>query len=60
MENSKVWFITGASKGIGLLLAKKLLAQGQRVAATSRSEAGLIKAIGNASENFIPIKSLQN
>ncbi|TDW46513.1 NADP-dependent 3-hydroxy acid dehydrogenase YdfG [Flavobacterium sp. 270] len=56
MENSKVWFITGASKGIGLLLAKKLLAQGQKVAATSRSEAGLIKAIGNASENFIPLE----
>lgn len=56
MENSKVWFITGASKGIGLLLAKKLLAQGQKVAATSRSQAGLIKAIGNASENFIPLE----
>lgn len=56
MDNNKVWFITGASKGIGLLLAQKLLAQGQRVAATSRSEAGLIKVLGSPSENFLPLE----
>lgn len=56
MENKKVWFITGASKGIGLLLAQKLLAQGQRVAATSRTEAGLIKVLGSPSENFLPLE----
>mgnify|MGYP006177307749 FL=1 len=27
MENNKVWFVTGASKGLGLELAKKLLAE---------------------------------
>ena len=56
MENSKVWFITGASKGLGLTLAKKLLAQGYKVAATSRSEKALIEAIGNASLNFLPLE----
>ncbi|MEN2401657.1 SDR family NAD(P)-dependent oxidoreductase [Flavobacterium sp. MC2016-06] len=56
MENSKVWFVTGASKGIGLILTQKLLAQGQKVAATSRSEAGLIKAIGISSDNFLPLE----
>jgi NAD(P)-dependent dehydrogenase (short-subunit alcohol dehydrogenase family) len=56
MENSKVWFITGASKGLGLTLAKKLLAQGYKVAATSRSEKALIDAIGNASLNFLPLE----
>jgi NAD(P)-dependent dehydrogenase (short-subunit alcohol dehydrogenase family) len=56
MDNKKVWFITGASKGIGLLLAQKLLAQGQRVAATSRSEAGLIKVLGSPSANFLPLE----
>ncbi|MRX66978.1 NADP-dependent 3-hydroxy acid dehydrogenase YdfG [Flavobacterium resistens] len=56
MENNKVWFITGASKGIGLELAKKILAEGHKVAATSRSEEALIKALGNPSENFLPLE----
>lgn len=56
MGNNKVWFVTGASKGIGLELAKKLLAQGYRVAATSRSEASLIAVLGNLSENFLPLE----
>lgn len=56
MGNNKVWFITGASKGIGLELAKKLLSQGYRVAATSRNEASLIAVLGNSSENFLPLE----
>lgn len=56
MENNKVWFITGASKGLGLELAKKLLAEGFKVAATSRSEASLIAVLGNTSENFLPLE----
>lgn len=56
MENNKVWFVTGASKGIGLILAKKLLAQGQKVAATSRTKEALIEAIGDASANFLPLE----
>ncbi|HEY0175371.1 MAG TPA: short-chain dehydrogenase/reductase, partial [Pedobacter sp.] len=36
MEKTKVWYITGASKGMGLSLAKQLLAQGHKVTATSR------------------------
>jgi NAD(P)-dependent dehydrogenase (short-subunit alcohol dehydrogenase family) len=56
MENNKVWFITGASKGLGLELAKKLLAEGYKVAATSRSEASLVTALGNVSENFLPLE----
>lgn len=56
MENNKVWFITGASKGLGLELAKKLLSEGYKVAATSRNEEALIKILGNASENFLPLE----
>ncbi|EDM38915.1 short-chain dehydrogenase/reductase SDR [Pedobacter sp. BAL39] len=37
MSNTKVWYITGASKGMGLSLANQLLAKGHKVAATSRS-----------------------
>jgi NADP-dependent 3-hydroxy acid dehydrogenase YdfG len=56
MENNKVWFITGASKGLGLELAKKLLSEGKRVAATSRTESALIKELGNPSEYFLPLE----
>jgi len=36
MNASKVWYVTGASQGLGLVLVKKLLANGYRVAACSR------------------------
>lgn len=51
----KVWYITGASKGLGLSLVKQLLAAGNRVAATSRSIADLEKAVGEANANFLPL-----
>jgi NAD(P)-dependent dehydrogenase (short-subunit alcohol dehydrogenase family) len=56
MENSnqKVWFVTGASKGLGLSLVNKLLAQGYKVAATSRSLSDLENAVGNHT-NFLPV-----
>lgn len=37
MENSNVWYITGASKGIGHALVHQLLSLGKKVAATSRN-----------------------
>ncbi|ABC82974.1 SDR family oxidoreductase [Anaeromyxobacter dehalogenans] len=43
-NTSRVWFITGASKGIGRILADALLADGHRVAATSRDRAALEKS----------------
>jgi NAD(P)-dependent dehydrogenase (short-subunit alcohol dehydrogenase family) len=46
MNTNKVWFVTGASKGLGLALVKKLLAQGYRVAATSRETQKLQQAVG--------------
>lgn len=52
MENSKVWYITGASKGMGRSLVKQLLLQGNKVAATSRN----ISALADISdENFLPL-----
>jgi NAD(P)-dependent dehydrogenase (short-subunit alcohol dehydrogenase family) len=51
----KVWFVTGASKGLGLSLVKKLLEAGYAVAATSRSLSDLVKAAGTTSENFLPL-----
>ena len=56
METKKVWFVTGASKGLGLSLVKKLLSEGFHVAATSRTADSLIKEIGNVSEVFLPLE----
>jgi len=55
MENRKVWFVTGASKGLGLALVQKLLAEGFAVAATSRSIDELKTAVGNTGEQFLPL-----
>ena len=52
----KVWFVTGASKGLGLILVKRLLNEGYQVAATSRNKAALIDAVGSKSENFLPLE----
>lgn len=40
-QKNKVWFITGASKGLGLAFVKILLANGNKVAATSRNGADI-------------------
>ncbi|AGR42201.1 SDR family oxidoreductase [Spiroplasma diminutum] len=45
MKN-KVWFITGASQGFGLLFVKKLLEKGHCVVATSRSPEKIVEEIG--------------
>ena len=46
MNTSKVWYVTGASGGLGLILVKKLIHQGYRVAATSRDARALSHAVG--------------
>lgn len=53
--NKKTWFITGASKGLGLALVKQLLALGQNVAATSRNPEALTAAVGGATSNLLPL-----
>lgn len=50
----KVWYVTGASKGLGLSLVKELLSEGYRVAATSRNANELEREIGSNS-NFLPL-----
>lgn len=57
MKNeSKTWFITGTSQGIGLVLVKQLLAQGFNVVATARNVESLKKAVGNSSDQFLPLQ----
>ena len=55
MNTRKTWLITGASKGLGLTLAKKLLAQGYNVAATSRTIEALKTAVAVSTSNFLPL-----
>jgi NAD(P)-dependent dehydrogenase (short-subunit alcohol dehydrogenase family) len=45
-ENSKVWLVTGASKGLGADLVQQLLREGYKVVGTSRQKQALIEAIG--------------
>lgn len=51
----KVWFVTGASKGLGLSLVKTLLKNGYAVAATSRNLGELEAAAGTAGKDFLPL-----
>ena len=56
MNNSKVWYITGASQGLGLTLIRKLLDNGYRVAATSRNAQKLKEAVSVIdAERFLPM-----
>ncbi len=56
MEKSHVWFITGAARGVGLSLARQLLARGDVVAATSRSLHSLQQAFGPQGDRFLPLE----
>jgi NAD(P)-dependent dehydrogenase (short-subunit alcohol dehydrogenase family) len=56
MNTSKVWYVTGASQGLGLTLVKKLLDHGYRVAATSRDAHALSLAVGLIDrDRFLPL-----
>ncbi|MFD1874995.1 SDR family NAD(P)-dependent oxidoreductase [Hymenobacter bucti] len=56
MSTPKTWFVTGASQGLGLTLVKRLLREGHRVAATSRSQETLAQAVGTTSAAFLPLQ----
>jgi NAD(P)-dependent dehydrogenase (short-subunit alcohol dehydrogenase family) len=46
MSEKKVWFITGAGRGLGVDIAKAALAAGHRVVATARHAESVTKALG--------------
>lgn len=56
MEAKKVWFVTGASKGLGLSLVRRLLQNGYCVAATTRNTQSLIDEVGQGSDVFLPLE----
>lgn len=56
MNTTKVWYVTGASQGLGLILVKKLLENGHRVAATSRDAHLLSQQVGLIDKDrFLPL-----
>jgi short-subunit dehydrogenase len=56
MNTEKVWYVTGASQGLGLTIVKSLLRTGYRVAATTRNEEKLSDAVGiYDTDRFLPI-----
>ena len=50
MKNAKVWFITGAGRGMGVDFAKAALAAGHAVVATGRDTSRLSRTLGASGE----------
>lgn len=55
MISRKIWFITGAGRGMGVDFAKAALAAGHAVVASGRDLDGLAKALGR-SDNLLAVK----
>jgi NAD(P)-dependent dehydrogenase (short-subunit alcohol dehydrogenase family) len=52
---TKVWFITGSSKGFGRVWAEAALARGDKVAATARNISTLDELVEKYGDNVLPI-----
>jgi NAD(P)-dependent dehydrogenase (short-subunit alcohol dehydrogenase family) len=50
MTEKKVWFITGAGRGMGVDIAKAALAAGNAVVATGRNAEAVTKAVGESGD----------
>jgi NAD(P)-dependent dehydrogenase (short-subunit alcohol dehydrogenase family) len=50
MTDKKIWFITGAGRGMGLDFAKAALAAGDAVVGTGRNPEAVAKAVGEAND----------
>jgi len=50
MTNQKVWFITGAGRGMGADFARAALAAGHAVVATGRNTDAVTRALGRLNE----------
>ncbi|ROR89102.1 SDR family oxidoreductase [Raoultella terrigena] len=55
-KDSKVWFITGAARGIGFSLARQALAHGDAVAVTSRTLDSLQQAFGQGNTRLLALE----
>ena len=53
MTGKKIWFITGAGRGLGVDIAKAALAAGNTVVATGRNPAAVAEAVGEADDLLV-------
>jgi len=53
MATNKVWFITGAGRGLGVDIAKAAMAAGRKVVATGRNTAKVAKALGESADLLV-------
>ena len=53
MKNEKVWFITGAGRGMGVDIAKAALTAGHKVVATGRNTAKVVQALGDPADLLV-------
>ena len=56
MTDKKVWFITGAGRGMGVDIAKAALAAGNQVVASGRRPEAVEKALGGVQDNLLVTK----
>ncbi len=55
MHNKKIWFITGASRGMGVDFARAAIAAGHAVVASGRDSTAVAKAVGQ-SDGLLAVK----
>ncbi|WP_410570200.1 SDR family NAD(P)-dependent oxidoreductase [Amycolatopsis sp. cmx-4-61] len=53
---SKVWFVTGSSRGLGRCFVEAALGRGDRVAATARSTASLDELVATYGDAVLPLE----
>src|SRR5260370_22846122 len=53
MANNKIWFITGAARGMGVDFAQAALAAGHAVVGTGRDPDALAKAVGESDDLLV-------
>ena len=53
MQKKKVWFITGAGRGMGVDISKAALAAGHKVVATGRNTQKITQALGKSADLLI-------
>ncbi|MGH9088860.1 MAG: SDR family NAD(P)-dependent oxidoreductase [Acidimicrobiales bacterium] len=53
MPEGRVWFVTGAARGLGVVIARAALATGNQVVATGRDRAAVASAVGPADDLLV-------